>query len=263
MSGSNKRQLSKSSVAYIALGVILITLMAVVGTSAFLRIHEIRVEGATVYSNEEIIEASGLSIGDNMLLINARNASQRIREELPFISEAVITRELPDVVRIDITESTAVALIAFDGEMLVTDVSGRVIARSSGGVFTLPGINTDELIEIRGVEINEAIVGGILRAEFLAEMKLQNMQDILSAMEREDMIKDVSYLDVSNNTNIHFGYLGRYRVILGDRNYLRIKLEILPSRAEQFAHRNPNTPGEINMSEVSDVSSEVKFRPTQ
>jgi len=262
MATPNKRQLSKISSSYIALGVILITLTAILGTSIFMRINEIRIEGTSLYSIEEVVEASGLSAGRNLFLINPQSVSSRIREELPFVSAANIKRILPDTVVIEVTESPAAGIVNFSGERYVIDSEGRVLAMISGEDFSLHGLVIDDLIEIRGLEIDDATIGRTLRAEFGAETRLQNMQDILAAMAREGIIPDVSYIDVSNSANLHFGYLGIYRVVLGERRHLRQKLEVLVPTVEDIVHRHPNTPGDINMTEVTDVTNRVKFQPT-
>ena len=263
MATENKRQMSKLSSSYVAVGVILITLMSILGLSTFMRINEIRIDGTSFYTIEEIVEASGLSPGDNLFLVNPQNISRKIREELPFVSSARIKRVLPDAILIEIAESPAIGIVTFSGERYIVDSEGRVLAMYTGDEVTLQGVEVDDLIEVRGLELETATVGSTLRSEFGAETKLQNMQDILAAMEREGLINDVSYLDVSNSSNLHFGYLGRYRVVLGERRNLRHKIELLPSSVEQIAHRYPNTPGDINMTDVTDVTSEVKFRPSQ
>jgi len=263
MTPVKKRQLSKISTSYIAVGVALITFTAILGTSVFLRAKEIRIEGTMIYSIDEVVEASGLSPGDNLIFINPQRVSTKIREELSFVSAANITRVLPDVVLIEITESPAIGKVMFSGEICIIDAEGRVLALSSGGAINLRGVDFDELIEVRGLEIDDAIIGSTLRSEFGAEIKLQNMQDIFSAMGREEILGDVSYLDVSNSNNLHFGYKSRYRVVLGERRNLRQKMELLESSVEAIAQRYPNTPGDINMAEVTDTSNEVKFRPNQ
>jgi len=262
MAESSKKQLSKLPAAYVAFGIILIALMSVVGMSAFLRTTEIRVEGASVHTISDIIESSGLSIGDNLMFVNTQNVSLKIREELPFVSAAHVSRVLPDTVLIEITESAAVAITKFAGELHIIDSSGRVLAHSSEGVLSLPGINPDDLIEIRGIEVEDAVTGGVLKSEFGAETKLQNMQEVLAAIEREGFEKDVSYLDVSSISNIHFGYMDLYRVVLGERRFLRYKMERLQTAVSEIEHRHPRTPGDIIMSNVTDVSAEVGFRPT-
>jgi len=263
MAATGKRHINKISHIYIALGVILISLMTMIGTSAFMRIKEIRVEGMIMYSPEEIVLSSGLLAGDNLMFINTSNISQIIREELPFVSEVSITRKLPDTILIEVIESTAAASISYFGELIIIDSSGRVLARLQASDPILPGINMDNLVDIRGIELDDAPLGGLLRPEFGTELKLQYVQDILSVMEREGLIDDVSYLDVSNIVNVYFGYLGKYRVILGGRtnlrpNALRQNLGRLTENVEHIERTHPNTSGDINM---SDESGAPKFTP--
>jgi len=249
MTGGNNRLLSKTSAVYIAVGVALVTLMTLIGTSAFLRVVEIRVEGASKYSAREVSEASGVSRGDSLMRVNKQRVSGNILRSLPFIKEAQISRKLPDILVIEVTESTQIATIYFAGDNLIIDSAARVLTR----VDEKP----DDLIEIRGIEISDVREGEQPRVELGAETKLQYIQDILGAMEREGMEKDVSYLDVSNISNIHFGYLDRYRVILGGVRDLKNKLGKLPSDVSRLEQRYPNTPGDINM---TDPSGDVRFK---
>jgi len=263
MAANNKRSLSKISTAYIALGIALITVMTVLGTSAFLRVKDIVVEGASMYSADEVVESSGLSAGDNLLLIDSHSVSTRILEELPFVSEVTVNRILPDSVSIEITESIATAYLTFAGEVYIIDSSGRVLSRSPANETALSEI-TQDLIEIRGAEIEETQVGRALRSVFGSEIKLQYMQDILEAAQREGHLNNISYINVSNIVNIYFGYMGRYRVILGGReslrpSNLRHNFEMLTLTIEQIESRYPNTSGDINM---SDESGSPRFFPT-
>ena len=269
MSGAAKRKLSKTSIAYVAVGVIMITLMTIVGMSAFLRAAEISVEGASAYTVEMVIEASGLSIGDNLMFINLQNASQQIRSELPFVKEANVVRILPDKVVIEVVESKAVARVTSAGWLYVIDSSCRVLASAYGSndeeiVLSSSSGDIYSLIEIRGLEIEESTLGSTLKPVFGAETKLQYTQDVLSALEREGIADDVSYVDVSNIVNVYFGYLGRYRVILGGSTSLRpsnirhnlVRLvESIPTIEERY----PNTIGDIDL---SDESAPPKFTPT-
>ena len=250
MAGGNKRSLSRSSAVSIAIGVILVTVMTIIGTSAFLRVVTFEVSGGYVYSAKEITEASGISVGDNLMTVNARNVSRNIRQALPFIKEAQISRKLPDTVLIEVTESVAIASIAFNRETLILDSSGRVLMRMDDD----PG----NLIEIRGLDISDAVEGNVLKPELGSETNLQYMQDILAAIENEGHEQDVSYLDVSNITNLCFGYRNIYRVILGGIRDLKYKVEDLRTTVEKLELTSPNTPGDINM---SDPTEDYKFTP--
>jgi len=248
------------SVAYIALGITLITLMTIIGASAFMKASEIRIEGDYNINPEIIIDASGLAVGDNLLFVNPQNVSQRIRQALPFVNAAKVTRILPDVVLIEINESSAVAILSHAGESFITDSTGRVLEKVSGTVDEVKlrsdTIGSLHLIEVRGVDIDNAVLGSVIKPVFGTEMKLQYMQDVLSALEREGMEKDVAYIDVSNIVNVHFGYLDKFKVILGGstnlrQSNLRYNLERLPGAVEEVEFRYPNTAGNLNMSDVN------------
>jgi len=261
MAGYSKRQLSKASTVYIALGVVLIAVMTIVGTSAFMSTTGFIITGTSIYSIEDVVDASGLSLGDNLLFVNARNASESIKTALPFVNDVDITRLLPDTIHIQITESVAVAYIFFAGDYYIIDSSGRVLERSKDLESAMSLVSKSNLIEIRGVEIEETEPGRNLRPVFGTETKLQYMQDVLAALEREEEIKNVSYLDVSNIVNVHFGYLNnKFMVVLqGSTNLrpsnLRHIINNLPANVENVEKSFPNIPGRI----VIDESGQAKF----
>ena len=262
MAGNSKRQLSKVSAVYIALGVLLIAVMTTAGTSAFMGTTGFIVDGASIYTVEEIVEASGLSVGDNLLFISTSNSSLNIRDALPFVNTVEITRKLPDTIYIKITESTAIANIFFAGEYYIIDSSGRLLERLGSTEDTLGAVASGNLIEIRGVEIEETMVGKNLRSVFGAETKLQYMLDVLTGLEREGLENDVSFLDVSNIVNVHFGYLGIYNVILSGTTNLRPanirhNLSTLAENVEEVVKYFPNTPGDI----IYEESGPPRFIP--
>jgi len=268
MSGKVKRKLSKRSIAYVAVGIALISLMTVIGMSAFLRTAQITVEGASTYSPDLIIQASGLSVGDNLMFVNTQNVSQQIRAGLPFISEANVSRILPDTILIEVVESIAVARVTSAGSHYVVDSNCRVLASSNSlrddEVISDLVTDFEYLIEIIGIEIEETALGTVLRPVFGAEAKLQYAQDILAALERHRMTDDVSYINVSSIVNVFFGYMGRYRVILGGSTSLRPgsirhNLDRLAESIPQIQERYPNTPGDINL---SDETAPPNFTPT-
>jgi cell division septal protein FtsQ len=251
MIGGAKRQISKTTAAYIAVGVVLVGLMTFIGTSAFLRVVNIEVEGASLYSIDEIIEASEVTFGVNLMYMDVSEVSKNIRSTLPFINNVDVIRKFPGTLIIYVTESDAIATIAFAGDTLVIDSSGRVLIRSR--------YKPDGLIEVRGVELSDAAEGQVPRSELGAETKLQYMQDVLAAMERGGIERDVSYLDVSNITNIHFGYL-IYEVRLGGARDLRHRIGILPETIGQLQRQRPNVPGVLDM---NDPSGSPVFRANQ
>jgi len=251
MARLKKNLINKTSSIYIAVGFLLIAVMTFIGTSVFVRILDIEIIGTNVYSQEEVLEASRVSRGDNLMRLNTQTVSQNIRTTLPFVREVVIERRFPDTLLIEIIESFPVAYIISDGNVLVLDSSGRILQMGD--------YSTENLIEIRGIGVRTATLGQQLRPEVGGETRFLDMQDILAAFEREGIVGDVSYLDVSNIQHIHFGYRGIYRVILGNAGDLRHKLHNLASAFEMISPDRQGVPGSIDVSDPVGGTVSINF----
>ena len=252
MTIQGKTWTSKGSAVQVIICVLLVIALAIYGLSVFMKIMVIEVEGSLTYSAEEVIKASGIDVGHNLLFLNTANAAGNILAAMPFISEVNITRLPPDSLRIEVAESTAIAVISYRSDHLVIDSSSKVLKITG----TMPG----GLIEIRGVALTDVSEGSLLRSELGSETHLQYMRDVLRAIEREEMQSECSFLDVSNITYINFGYMGRFRVILGGPSNVRHKLGRLPDIIEWVdTTYEAGTAGDINM---VDPSGEYSFKPT-
>lgn len=234
---------------YLTITALLAIALLIFGISIFLRVMEIEVDGARKYNRTQIIEASGISAGDNIMLLDAAAAAQRIKLAMPYINDVTIEPELPATIRITVSESMAVAAIDHRNEVLLIDSSGRVLDRTS----TLP----KGLIEIRGFIPLEAETGNRLRAMSGSETQLRSLTEVLSAFERASVLSDVSYLDVTHISTISFGFTGRFTVVLGGSANVSHKLSQLPDFISRIdKEKSDDVTGVINM---SDASGEWRF----
>jgi len=228
---------------YIAIGVALIAIMTIIGGGVFLRVLEINIEGSNRYTDDEILAVSGLEFGDNLLFMNGDRISSNIREAKPFVIDVSVTRMPPSGVLIEIYESNALARVLFEGEIYIIDSSGRVLEVVGAGQA-----NIASLIEVRGVNPENPAPGNILRSSRLdADTRIQAMKEVLSLLEQEDFYHNITYIDVSNITNIHLGYEDIYRVIFGGLSNVRVNMSRLESAINDARLLNPNVSGDINM----------------
>lgn len=242
-----RRRFSTSAVLYIPVSVLLIVFLFIFGISVFLKIIEIEVTGATVYTAEEIRIASGIMYGDNLLFMDEKALERNIRSDKPFVKEVEVRRVPPSAVHIKVTESKALAAIDYQGQVLVIDSDCRVLQ--------ITDIIPDGLIEIRGFSPNAPIEGSALKAELEpgGETRLSHLKNILAAIERESIEKDISYLDISSISKTNFEYVGRIKVILGSIGAIsevRDDLSTLPGRVASITTaRSPDVRGEIDLSD--------------
>jgi len=218
-----QRRKSSSAAIYISACVLMVICFTLFGVGTFLNITQIEVTGVSRYSGDEVINASGFRIGDNLLLLNTNEAKRAIQSMLPFISEVVIEARYPDKVHIAVTESKAVATVRYRSETMVIDSAGRVVA-----VIPPEESGSAELIEIRGFTPAGADIGSRLRADLSAESQLSYLIDMLRAVEREGYEAFISYIDVSSITNITFDYTERFKVILDSPGSISQNMSSLP-----------------------------------
>lgn len=114
----------------------IVLIVAVIGAASiiFFRVNRIVVEGNSHYTTEEIVAASGVSQGDNLMLTGQSTVAVRLKNALPYISSVSIRKSLPDTLVISVSESGAQAVI-YDGQgsWWLMDVSGKLLEEVSAG----------------------------------------------------------------------------------------------------------------------------------
>lgn len=95
--------------------VLTVVVALTVGATVFFRVEVVTVTGNQRYTQEEIVAASGIEVGDNLYSLNKVRINQNIRTTLPYIGDLTINRSLPSTIVITVTEWEAVAQVAAPG----------------------------------------------------------------------------------------------------------------------------------------------------
>ncbi|MCD7916978.1 MAG: FtsQ-type POTRA domain-containing protein, partial [Clostridiales bacterium] len=113
---------------YLAISVVLILAVILGGSIVFFKINTIQVEGNVHYTEEEIVSASGVNLGDNLLLTRDTTVVARLLTQLPYVSSVTLSHKLPDTLVITVAESDAQAAI-YDGNgsWWLMDSSGKLL----------------------------------------------------------------------------------------------------------------------------------------
>lgn len=105
-------------------------------TSPLLRVTTIQVTGCERLDPQSIIERAGIQAGDNILSLDLSAISRRVTGH-PAVAAAVIIREIPDRLRIEVQERQAVALVR-GHDFYLMDLEGVCFARAVPGEY--PGM---------------------------------------------------------------------------------------------------------------------------
>lgn len=93
------------------LSVILAAVAIVAALTLFFKVENIEVTGAGRYRAEEIIAASGVETGDNLILLDRYRIAQRIYTSLPYITDVRPKQKFPNTLQIEVTETRALAAV--------------------------------------------------------------------------------------------------------------------------------------------------------
>lgn len=229
---------------------ILIFAAIVFGMGVFFRVQTIEVVGAGTYSEEEIIDASGVEIGDNLFFINRFSASSLIFTKLPFVEEASIERVMPNKIIITVSESNAMAYLDWLGQKWMMTAKCKMLG--SGTDEELRGLievmNITPATDDSGAYKLEA--GTLLEVDAGERLKLSYLQELLRAFQNLGMTADVERLDLENPANPTFRYLDRFTVKMGPNDNTDYKLRMLLSAVQQM---ESDLTGVVDLSEGTSV----------
>ena len=108
---NRKRKRSRLGPLFQFLCGIAVVVALTMGATVFFQVESIEVSGNQRYTQEEIIQATGIQMGDNLFHLNKYAIYDQVGQSLPYIETIQIRRGLPNTIRVNITEWDAVAEI--------------------------------------------------------------------------------------------------------------------------------------------------------
>jgi len=233
---------------YAAVAAIVIVLAGAVGVGTFFRVSEIRVEGAGVYSPEEIISASGIQMGDNLFFANGNAAAAKIRSQLTYVKNLRIEKHYPGTVILHVTEAFPIASVYSGGSSWLFDRTGKILEK-------VESVDPEGCIDVKGIAPIQPVVGSKLALGPENATQLKYLLDVLTEIEKLGIYKEITVLDMTYITDITFDYQNRYLVNLGTGDGADVKLQTLLRIAQEKASGSDT--GTLDLS----VQGEAHFIP--
>lgn len=123
----NNGKRGNMSLHYSLIAFIALVVFAILSTTVFFNIESADIIGSSIYSADEIIAASGIKGGDNMVRKNMGKAEKAITSELIYIEEAQISRKLPSSVEILVVPCIETASLQTEDGYLIVSESGKIL----------------------------------------------------------------------------------------------------------------------------------------
>lgn len=221
------------------IGIIFLCVGVILALTLFFNINKIVISGDKVYSDKEIVDASGVNMGDNLIFLSKTALNEEISSELAYVGSVKIKRRLPSTLEIIVTKTDAYMAVASDGYYILLDRNGKVLEKDLETVGE--NIVLANLGEISSIKVGETIV--------LKEEKVfAKLNDVLTECENVG-ITETTTIDLSDIYNIKLVYQGRITLELGetDKDNLNSKLALGKAAIERQDEENNLYRGTINL----------------
>ncbi|MBQ6065317.1 MAG: FtsQ-type POTRA domain-containing protein [Clostridia bacterium] len=256
ISAEMRRKKKKRRDAFIITVMILMlgAVAVALSTTVFFKASDVIVNNQMeMYSEELIIDASGLKAGDNMFTANLEKAAAAIEKQLPYIRKANIRRKWPDAFFIDAEYAETVLAVPKGGAYVYIDIDGKVleidVAAPEEGTAT-----------VLGAAAQNAIPG--TPVTFTDEKALDNLLSVVKAV-CDSGIRNVTCIDIANPTDVRIEIEGRIEVKLGSVSTVAEKIEFGKAVIDKNLSGNPEKQLVIDLTAQAKAFVREKEDPTQ
>ena len=230
----------------------LVSIVAVVlaltfGISLFFTVKNVEVYGAEKYTPWQIWEASGGKKGESLLSVSEARISSQIEGNLPYVRSVRVKVKLPDTVCIMVEELEVVYSIASeDGQWWLIRADGRVVDKTNAA-------DAERYTKLEGLTLTAPEVGKqAVATEAPPEPTDQEEQappvtvtgaerlstaiTIMQYLEDNNIIGNVSSINLENMNDLQLWYGDRFQVQLGDTTDLSYKISSMKSAIDRMGN---------------------------
>ncbi len=193
----------------------------VLGVAIFFRVQNVDVQGNAIYAKEQVVTASGVEVGDNLLMVNRPNIVGRIQAKMPYVQKVSVGRILPDTIVIQIQESEIAGLVQ-------TDVGGGCYVNADGRILgqTVEGFR-GQIVELTGFTITSPKIGDQAVATEGQSEQMEAALQVLRQMEGTGIIGQITAIDASKSYDLKVHCADRLEILLGSTEQLSYKIQYL------------------------------------
>lgn len=207
------------------LTMLVIVAVFIFGVAIFFKVRTVEITGNSLYTPDEIIQASGIETGDNLMTLSKAAAAGKIMAVLPYIEEVRIGKSLPDTVVIDVKESDAsFAVTGDDGSTWLVNASCKVLGQAPPSAADYP--------TLVGITATAPVAGQPLQCEQADGLEAAKI--LLEQLENTDFISQIVEINVEKPYDISMLYSDRYEILLGGTDEMAYKIQYLPAALAQL-----------------------------
>ena len=124
-----KARKKRMIIGIVAASIALVITLVILCFTVFFPIRNITASGSKFYSAEEIIKASGIKIGENIITFGESDAVEALKAKLPFIERVEFDRVFPDGLRIKVYDAKPYLCVSIGGKYYNVSKAGWVLEK--------------------------------------------------------------------------------------------------------------------------------------
>ena len=188
----------------------------------FMKIKSIDCYSNVKIPSKDIISASKICKGNNILRINTKRAVKLIKQTLPYADEVKIRRKFTSTVNINVIEAEVASYVKMKDKYVYIDRSGKVLEVSK----VPPGTQAPILngFDIKNAKVNETV-------ELKKQDRIETFKTLYGYLISSDFKDVLTVINVSDTGKVSFTVNNTLEIIVGDCENLDYKINFLASGA--------------------------------
>lgn len=181
---------------YKLISLVVVAAAMVTACVIFFRVNEVRVEGNSHYTPQEIIEASEIEMGDNLVTLWTWQINRLVGSKLPYVQRVVVGHTFPDKVTLQVVERTVAATV---------EGNGRQWLMASDG-YLLETTGQSQGIAIVGLEVVDPQAGQPMQVSEKDQSKGKAIVPLMEGLKRAGKLDQCTKFDCSAASSILVSY---------------------------------------------------------
>lgn len=202
---SNRRRRGSLGFLYKLLSMLVICGAIILALTLFFRVNTVAVTGQQRYTQQQIVDASGIRTGDNLFLLNKYDVANRIVTELPYIETIRINRKLPDTLLMEVQECSAVLAVVQENNAWLVSPTGKIVDRKAAAA-------ADQYPVIDGCTLLSPSVGTPIALATEYARRQESLLSLLGQLDQEGLLDQVNAIHLGEADVLTMDYAGRFQV---------------------------------------------------
>ena len=193
------------------------------------------------YSSEQIVQALGVNLEENIFSFDPASKAAALEQVFPMLENIRVERDYPGTVVIQVTEAQPAYTMQTSGGWLTLSASLKILSSDAGQPAGLPTLYGGEPVsQTPGTQLSfeqpapassaasdsAASDSASGTAEEVGDKRLDSLNTLLAALDALGMRGDVTRIEFADPEEMSFLYQDRISVLLGTLNELDYKLKL-------------------------------------